>query len=698
ENKDNFENSKAVYQELLTKANEICSALDFHYRLEAEGDESFRIVQLDGKLSSIVWDKDKLESKTELLEKLAKGSETADEALIFDDPSLAITCKNLTITVPTETIIPKPDPFFEVRSNVVRLVGRAQLFVGYGISKGHTTSHVKLLKGMSRTISVYNSTGSHIASIAVDLLYELNKGKSGSSILSPRSLSTLTLKVHLKEITFIAGVVSSEGIYATYQLSLESINQSTKSCTPKVKLSGPSVFDLNHSFTTEVSCPNGQTIEAALENALISIDIWGWGDMIPISLTEKTVEIAQLRQKVFINTPVQSQTDASLSKPQALPIAAKIDVFISVDIEERNADGIYMPVSVKEDGSLRLQQGYARRVVVRAVQADHQYFCLSGITQVRLCQERTIMQTNHTAATALGSATLHGFFKQYSSEPTSPAKPEASLEERNAWVSLAFRSDSTVDSSSRSVSCVMQWDAISNERRCHRGERRQFRVAVALANDLSDVPVVLSKIVVAKICPVATTRKLLQRQVESAWWARESYSRSHRLGNWYAVELGTSRRLDPLAVSEINSNSLLAEKLLDHYGKGVEKLDIAMMLEKFRQQLLAETETITLLDAKETDLNEICKTKSTEEFVVREISDELFIERRLNPGIFVHVSSGALIDTTDDTVCDTNYFHIVTEPTSTDPYAGDMCGFLALNISNNIELPNSTSNWQRRWF
>ncbi|OQR91105.1 kinesin-like protein [Achlya hypogyna] len=652
----------------IARANQLCEAHALPYRLDSDSPDIIRVNWSNGDPTDVSWDAATFEIRAALLEKLAAGGEETDAAAIFDMPLPPATATDLSATnvvagAPAKAMA---DPFAEQPSSSVRLMGHARLFIGYGISKGLTASHTKMLKGMSRLVSVYNSVGAHVASITVDLVYELNKAKATRGLLSPRrAASSLNLQVTLKEITFVSGIVCSDGIYATYRVW----NQTGTSASPKAQRCGSGVFSLGHTFSTQVACPENHSLDDVLAAANISIDVWGWGDMVPITLTTRTMYIAQLHQTVLDHASrLDISPDSSAVKPrrrQNLPIAAKLDVFVSVDVEERNADGIYESVSVKDDGTLRLRQGQPRRLVVRAVQADHQHFCLVGLSQVRLCEERSRFKqprTEYAAAAALGSATLAGFFNKYSSEETAIESPPA----RNAakWTTLGFRNPSQIDPEARTVSCVLKWDAAPLEELCRRGERRVIRVAIALDTQLSEVPVIVSKTVTTKICPAATSLKQLQRQVESAWWARESSSRLHRLGKWFAIEIvkpEASRSFDDEAAS---SKALLAEKLLDHYGKGVHKLDVAFDLERFRQRYLAETESLAMSDAtEETEVNHRveCATKSTPEHEVREIEQELFVESRVSPGILVHLKSGTLVDTTDAPADVSGVAHVVTQ-------------------------------------
>jgi len=109
------------------------------------------------------------------------------------------------------------DPFFEVRSNAIRLMGHARVFLGYGIE---FKNQVVDLKVMSRSIAVYDSVGKNVASMNAELRFEhaTTTDDGNFSILSPRNMSSkLRIQVLLKDIHFISGVFS-EGMYATYRI------------------------------------------------------------------------------------------------------------------------------------------------------------------------------------------------------------------------------------------------------------------------------------------------------------------------------------------------------------------------------------------------------------------------------------------------------------------------------------------------
>ncbi|RHY34189.1 hypothetical protein DYB32_001095 [Aphanomyces invadans] len=102
--------------------------------------------------------------------------------------------------------------------------------------------------------------------------------------------------------------------------------------------------------------------------------------------------------------------------------------------------------------------------------------------------------------------------------------PRPSSEDWAAWITLPLRGPVQVDREARSVVSVMKWDGNARETVDMRGQRRVYRIALALETTLSCVPVVLSTKFTAKV--------LVKMKKETAWWAREQVSRMHRLGHW----------------------------------------------------------------------------------------------------------------------------------------------------------------------
>jgi len=103
-----------------------------------------------------------------------------------------------------------------------------------------------------------------------------------------------------------------------------------------------------------------------LHHGCISIDVWGWGNVIPL---EKSSLYECLSQKLRAttsqaisetkfppelansllseNNDTTNQIRKRRSRRPSLPIAAKLDVFVSVDIEERGSDGLFKSTTVK---------------------------------------------------------------------------------------------------------------------------------------------------------------------------------------------------------------------------------------------------------------------------------------------------------------------------------------------------------------
>ncbi|KAF0701082.1 Aste57867_8379 [Aphanomyces stellatus] len=567
----------------------------------------------------------------EIIEKDEVHVEVQTDTVVDDDHAHT---DQLSVEIPPTSN--KIDPFFEIRSNAVRLMGQARLYVGFGISG--SAAHDNVLQGMYRVISVFDPVGTHVASITLELVYELKK----EATKTPESLKW-TVKILWKEVRFYVAS-ASEGIYITYQLWDQSKQGSTPKCT-----SSTGVFALSHSVSCDIVCPKTQSLADILQGECVGMDVWGWG-RIPAS------------PPASIKSTSSSDSVSTLASTRQQH-AVKVDVFVSVDVEERMQDGLFTPVSVKDDGTLRLSQNSSRRITIRVVQADQQPFCLQSISQIRLAPEQNIGHakgmTQFEAATVLGSSTLGGFFKRYGAKEVPLPAEDWSL-----WSTLAFRTPLQIDPEARSIVCTMKWEVKGPETVSVRGQRRVFRVALALETTLSAVPAIVST--------KFTTKCLAKLKKETAWWAREQVSRMHRLGHWFAIDVGKE---------EMTPSDVVAEKLLDHYGQGMEKLQVAHALEQFRQQLVAENALKELTSERQHSI-------STSNFLLQRQSDEWVIQSTKFPDLAVHVASGV-------TMCKPGEFHYphvsqaITDPTSLDPFAGEMSGYLMLNAS---------MAWNRRWF
>lgn len=226
-----------------------------------------------------------------------------------------------------------------------------------------------------------------------------------------------------------------------------------------------------------------------------------------------------------------------------------------------------------------MHQNRTRRISVRVTQADHQPFCLSTVRQVRLCPlGQSIPPGGKTRANKES-----GLKELY--DINTPGKE---------WITLPERHQE-VDGSSRSVTAYFRWGSSSDygdsessdsgafrqlflEDKCNKGERHIYRVALAFGSTKSDTPVVVSKTIQTKMYSSAGR---FRARINGAWWSRDSYSRSQRLGSWYAVEVTRSQNeINPIGSQGTNQETLrapvsniLTNRLLDIHGQGKELLD-----------------------------------------------------------------------------------------------------------------------------
>lgn len=164
-----------------------------------------------------------------------------------------------------------------------------------------------------------------------------------------------------------------------------------------------------------------------------------------------------------------------------------------------------------------------------------------------------------------------------------------------------------MDDASRSLNAVLRWDHAPNsdlEPINTAGARSTYRLAIAFTTRWSKVPIVISKSLVAKVCgsTVSATQRFTRGLVASrtVWWAKESFSRSYRLGTWYAADImvddGPLEGEKPLerdnpANEESDGQpensprtSNTTNVVIAHHINGLHRLETAMQLERVRQK------------------------------------------------------------------------------------------------------------------
>lgn len=348
-----------------------------------------------------------------------------------------------------------------------------------------------------------------------------------------------------------------------------------------------------------------QVVDLQLHGTTVMVEIWCCN----LPMTPRDLQVAD----VPANTPM------------------KLDFYVSVDIDERDSDGLYHPVPIKPDGSLRLVSGRLRRVNVRITQSDLLPFALERVVYASLCSPLRIRDTETvgredqlevTGATKsiqrlvtsqesaisllrfVTSSQAHAPMHALSSDgdDITDDETQAVVPMQSAWQSLELRSESTADASSRSVSAVLKWDhSVSKQTQetpDSDGMRTLYRVVVAFVTHWSRTPVVVSKTIAVKMSPAATSAvKRLARDREASqtmWWARECFSRNFRVGTWYSADItadaGSSAKEgleQPTSSPEDQQLEMHVSAAVTHHITGVHRMELGAELDRVRQMLWA---------------------------------------------------------------------------------------------------------------
>lgn len=311
-----------------------------------------------------------------------------------------------------------------------------------------------------------------------------------------------------------------------------------------------------------------------------------------------------------------------------------------MDIDERDSDGLYRPVSIKPDGALRLVCGRPRRVNVRITQSDLLPFGLArvlhaslsppmGMRDADVVGKDELLDASHTNKSVLRLVTsqhsvadlfrLAGDGQPQANNSVESGDGDGIAGVETAWHPLDLRGDSIADTASRSITAVLKWDHPAGQQQQESpdtdGMRTVYRIVLAFATHWSRTAVVVSKTIVTKISPATTsTTKRLARDREAtqtAWWARESFSRHFRVGTWYSADIafdsGSGTGEDFLTVqgaqqesastTDATSNGNAATELstgkqdtlvssaITNHILGLHRMELGVDLERVRQQL-----------------------------------------------------------------------------------------------------------------
>lgn len=571
-------------------------------------------------------------------------------------------------------------------SNCIRLIGQGRIFMPPLKSYSNGPMIAVVLDAAGYSIGrlfmhlQYTTIASEKSSERRSSLLSLARSASASFLsatLSPTSASASTklkaaqstiMRIHLDKIVFDESqAMASDGVSLTLKkwsnLSSNSNDKKAKSSngsnvsasdmglatnfsTPKIPpLSNEKatttyaplkIFQINKVFETRLcfadltvqpgnsaseSAGEGLGSVSAAQDDFVAFEVWGYGKT-SLPSQNSSLSVAQGLESI------------SQASPLATPSVStrKVDFYVSVDIDEREPDGIFRPVAVKADGALRIHANQPRRLNVRVTQADQQQFVLSTIAAVQISPS---FSTNCDSASLSASSGGTNKSTQWLLSPSSMRSQQQTIQSMGTdgnggfssgtaetWRALEFRGASEQDASSRSLSVSLKWDRDSRRSECvdSEGSRRVFRVVLALTTPWSRVPIVVCKSVVTKISSAVVTTKLkLTRELESsrtAWWARESFSREYRLGTWYTADVAISAKennsqealIEQSAIADQDEEQPTSEKnsyetvvlqaVVNSYIRGLLRLEIVLELEHLRQQVLkmisfSTTETVS---------------------------------------------------------------------------------------------------------
>ncbi|DAZ98454.1 TPA: hypothetical protein N0F65_001155 [Lagenidium giganteum] len=538
---------------------------------------------------------------------------------------------------------PTPPPMTDAPAPVsttpcIRLLGQARVHVGSLDVNGGSPPPVESLSA-----AVFDASGKYIARLEVGLTFYVPTQQAArrTSLFGKKSREdALNVRMTMRQLEFAATAMTSQWISLTVKKwNAVQTGAASESDEPAVSVRSASTGPSPWAYSTRKLSSCG----AALEEHNLPIDTQLDADPTRLFMIEEIVDVSihdllvrkssakrpgdqtagltELKdsERGFLTLEVWGYGDLILP-PQNLPARSpifapaealqpapttttRLEFYVSVDAEEREADGLFRPVSVKRDGSLRVHASQPRRLHVRLTQADQlpfglQYICAVALSAPFSTSSRSLAGLAQAADKCTQSLLL----------PTSPRGTPAPT-----WSELEMRNDCVVDPAARSLSVCLKWEPpAGSEQPDAPGFRSVFRVAIAFVTRLEPHnPVVISKSMVVKLCPptVSSTQKLVRHRehARTAWWARESFSRNYRLGTWYSVELlapiggakrdtsFTSNKSDQdnqieqpqggAAPDTLVYDDALVAKLLGDHVKGLERLEEACEIEEARQRM-----------------------------------------------------------------------------------------------------------------
>lgn len=503
-------------------------------------------------------------------------------------------------------------------------------------------------------------------------------GNVNVSYTKPRN----TCEFHLQRVAFYANAITSESISVIIKHSNSKVEHTIPISLNAQNPQGDQVADMDHHWQ----------IQGNKEIALL-LEIWGHG---------RVLVLGPLGDRMPFSPP-------------------RIDFFVSADIQERDADGMYRPVAVKKDGTLRLHLNQARKLCLHIVQADTASFCLRELLLVRISSVR------HQKVFPLWRDTLESGKCTQSASVLSLCSPKQVFDVEShmcSWKELDLLEESVCDFTSRTLSGVFNCMENDSESIDPKKSRSVFQLAVSFRQQYNSTPIVIFKSIVVKICHSLPKKLALRQRISrgweatrTAWWAKESYSRNFRLGTWFTAELLMENKLWNGERTARN----IAGDLMETLANGMERMEAMISLEMVRHRLLA------MIPSPSSDSNVEILKKLFEKNIPEELcveSDDgnaLFLTLKNRKSIrlrLTHLDANRIDDEEGEPVP-----FLITEPARFvspmkdvlekkvvqaapwQPSVAEMCGFLDIHRSMQLGtaataiVTNGNSvKWQRRWF
>ncbi|KAG7384087.1 hypothetical protein PHYPSEUDO_003002 [Phytophthora pseudosyringae] len=768
---------------LVEEANAICTKWVLNTEFSVGNEEKRGTVIVTKKLeghccSTVHWDRTMLELKLQFLREFAASLENVVSFTVEETPKI----EDLQIPEPSPKVaVPRlPSCLSEYESKSSHVEEKHVPEKPKNTEMAHhnkphsqTMSSLRLL-GYGRvylaaqspgsivplSVAIYDFSGAFTGKLETKLegVADLELPGKKRGILSPKEPTTSIhrIRVHLDKMEFDTGsFVSASGISVTLKETASKARFDLKS--PEGKESSSEEGSTAKIFST----PRVPPVQSSNNDEASTTEAEGDQQTFLISETFETIITAKKKQLFSQRTDEEESLlvevwgyDVKLVRYMASPAdelqslnaamdTQQVEFYVSVDVEEREVDGLYHPVAVKPDGALRLHANRSRRLMVRVTQSDQQPFALSGVVHVRIAAPDA-PSVNRTASMSrmMGKTTqrmLPSSRMLYEHRDQSASGEAQSLQAGSTrWQVLEFRGECGVDNTSRSLSAVLRWDhapdsnleAINTTR-----ARSTYRLAIAFTTRWSKVPIVIFKSLVAKVCgsSVSAAQRFTRGLVASrtVWWAKESFSRSYRLGTWYAADIMVDdSALDdddnPASANQPEGQAATAQVndvVIAHHINGLHRLEIAMQLERVRQKVWI---MMNLRTAKQGEgsgtalgeplaapkvnlcLDEIFKRTDDEVQVfecVQFDSPELFLRHLRRTDLLMNLFTGKVVDLVAVTGLDNSsenplsvehellklrehVIHFVSEPTQLvgrDQLGGEMSGFLMLSLSSSLD-------------